>query len=54
MQQNELFLCKLNKTLCTFFRKCEFLQIAKDISDNEVYVHQKRAEEIKNLKNADF
>jgi 16S rRNA (guanine527-N7)-methyltransferase len=32
------------------FRKCEFLQMAAKISSNKIIVHQKRAEEIKDLK----
>ncbi len=32
------------------FRKCEFLEIAQKISDNKIVIHQKMAEDIKNVK----
>ena len=32
------------------FRKCEFLEIAQKISDNKIIIHQKMAENIKNIK----
>lgn len=32
------------------FRKCEFLQLASQFSANKIVIHQKRAEEIDNLK----
>lgn len=32
------------------FRKCEFLKLAAKISSNKIVIHQKKVEEIKNLK----